>query len=76
MAHRQYLAEALADSAPEKLELCLSSVRIPWQILRVPSIDQIGALRLAVPVVNASPGVDEPFAKKFAQSSRRLAQSI
>jgi tetratricopeptide (TPR) repeat protein len=76
VAHRQYLAEVLAEGSSERLQLCQDIVRIPWQILRVPSIDQIGGLRLAVPVVNASPGVDEPFAKKFAESSRRLAQAI
>ena len=76
IAHRQYLIEALPESSPERLELSLNVVRIPWQILRPPPIHQIGALRAAVPVVNAVPGLDEPFAKKFAESSRQLARTV
>ena len=74
IAHRQYLAEVLPEGSAERMQLCLNIVRIPWQILRPPPIHHIGALRLAVPVVNASTGVNEPFARKFAESSRKLGR--
>jgi hypothetical protein len=36
----------------------------------------IGAVGLAVAAVNATPGIAEPFAKQFAESSRKLGKVI
>jgi len=71
IAHRQYLMEAL-PVGPERLALCLNAVRIPWQALRPPPMHSLGSLGFAVPVVNSTSGIDEPFARKFAVSSRQL----
>jgi serine/threonine protein kinase/Tfp pilus assembly protein PilF len=76
IAHRQYLIEALPASKPERMELCLNVLRIPWQNLRPPLIHHIGAIGMAVAAVNAAPGLNEPFAKKFAESSRTLGNAI
>src|SRR5206468_449363 len=51
IAHRQYLIEALPDSSPERAELCLNVVRIPWQALRPPPLHSLGSLSFAVPAV-------------------------
>jgi eukaryotic-like serine/threonine-protein kinase len=76
IAHRQYLIEALPEGSPERLELCLNVIRIPWQNLRPPLMHHIGAVGLAVAAVNATPGIAEPFAKQFAESSRKLGKVI
>lgn len=71
VAHRQYLIEALPPGSAARLELCAAAVRTPWQTIRPPPIHHIGAIGLAVTELNAA-GFDEPFAKRFAQSSRAL----
>lgn len=75
IAHCQYLIEALPPGS-ERLALCLNAVRIPWQALRPPPMHSLGSLEFAVPMVNSAPGIDEPFAKKFAASSRQLENAM
>jgi serine/threonine protein kinase/Tfp pilus assembly protein PilF len=73
IAHRQYLIEVLPASDPERLELCRNVVRIPWQsAFRPPPLYSLGALSFAVPAVNEA-GLDEPFARRFAASAKKLA---
>ncbi len=76
IAHRQYLIEALPAASPERMELCLNVIQIPWQNLRPPLMHHIGAVGMAVAAVNAAPGLNEPFAKKFAESSRALGRAV
>ncbi len=76
IAHRQYLIEALPAGSPERMELCLNVIRIPWQNLRPPLMHHIGAVGMAVAAVNRVPDLTEPFAKRFADSSRELGKVI
>lgn len=76
IAHRQYLMEALPEHSQEKIDLALNVVRNPWQVLRPPPLHHIGAVALALPVVNGLAGPGEPFAKKFAVSAQKLAAAV
>jgi tetratricopeptide (TPR) repeat protein/tRNA A-37 threonylcarbamoyl transferase component Bud32 len=75
IAHRQYLMEALPPEDPQRLELALNAVRIPWQLLRPPPLHCAGSLRTAVPVVLGS-RVNEEFARRFEASRVKLATIV
>ena len=75
IAHRQYLMEALPAGSPERLDLAVNAVRYPWQNLRPPLMHHIGAIGIAVRDVNAA-GVNDPFAKRFVESSRKLESTL
>jgi eukaryotic-like serine/threonine-protein kinase len=72
IAQRQYLIEALPPGSAERLDLCVKAVRTPWgQHMRPPPMHHIGALGIAVPEVIAA-GLNEPFAQRFAATSKEL----
>jgi hypothetical protein len=71
ISHRQYLIEALPAGSAERLDLCVKAVRTPWQHMRPPPMFHIGAMGIAVPEVNAA-GLNEPFAQRFAATSKEL----
>ena len=75
MAHRQYLIEALPHGSSERLNLVKDALRAPWQNLRPPPIHHIGAMRIVVGDALAA-DLNDPFARKFAQSSKSLAQAL
>ena len=79
IAHCQYLIEALPalpEYSKERTDLSLNVVRNPWQVLRPPPLHHIGAMALALPVVNTAHVAGEPFAKKFAASAKKLAAAV
>jgi hypothetical protein len=75
IAHRQYLIEALPANDPERLELCLNAVRIPWQRLQPPPLHCLGSLNVATSVVLAN-GVNEPFAERFGRGKADVARMV
>jgi eukaryotic-like serine/threonine-protein kinase len=75
IAHRQYLIEALPAGSKERLDLCVKAVRNPWQTMRPPPLFHIGAMGVAVPELVAA-GLNDPFAQRFAASSKDLKKIL
>jgi tetratricopeptide (TPR) repeat protein len=75
IAHKQYLIDALPSGSGERLRLVREALRAPWQNLRPPPIHHIGAMRVAVADALAA-GIDDAFARRFAESSTQLKQLL